>query len=793
MAKETDAEKIFQRGQSLLDDGQYVTALVEFDTALKANPDHHRARTARGRLLDRVCEKPDEALADFEFVLASDPNDYEALVGAGELFLGREQLTQAHWSFSRAARVDLQSISAQLLDGEALLKAHRLREAETVFRNVATRDPSSGKALAGLASVLIKRSGYSREIVQLFKQAIAIEDDLVSARVELGEVLLGVDRFEEAFEQFEAVVNRRMWEKAQRRRQQIGFYLRTRLSGAIALLELRRFTESLDWLAEFTVPDDPIEDEKDFFRGVLYLRGEALAGLGMYGRATAELDRIGDGHNPWEIFAAFKTADIYQRQGRFRERWASLARLSLIREDILLRNPAANLPEHDRLCAIAASYLGDFEQAITLLDNLISLDSKDHASYGYKALILREWSEFCPERASELYAGFREAALEADRLLEHQLRNIDSSTRFLAVGVLAMAGSRFDKANQNLHEALKRDPDGPVPAFYLGIAKIQLNETLEGLNLLKQAHDADRDDVDIQTHLAEAHIRAGDLDEAERHYRQILRVAPGHVEAQIGLGRTLSAIGENDQSIAFEGAIESFSRALAFADGAEREEPDRRDGSGRLTSQRRADVLYARGYARVMQAKAASAFSNAQTNELSRALRDFKAAQRIDSRHFLSGRAIDELRPLTKGRLGGRSGAWTSILLVVLASLVLILGTGNFLLAEHPRLGAAEWASVTLGCLLFLVAGSSLPDLQKLKVAGAELEKASVQIDTSPALSNVQRAVFQSIFEHFPFPRFPSVPLGIDDGGSPNPLQRERLEAKDSALKVVKSDDPEKP
>ncbi len=84
---------------------EHETAVYYFACACSINPDFRQARLARGVLLSRELEQYDEALAEFNWLLAKNDDD-------GEVKLNRAMLYQQIGNFE-AALADFEAYTAQ--------------------------------------------------------------------------------------------------------------------------------------------------------------------------------------------------------------------------------------------------------------------------------------------------------------------------------------------------------------------------------------------------------------------------------------------------------------------------------------------------------------------------------------------------------------------------------------------------------------------------------------------------------------------------------------------------------
>jgi len=331
-----------------------------------------------------------------------------------------------------------------------------------------------------------------------------------------------------------------------------------------------------------------------------------------------------------------------------------------------------------------------------------------------------------------------------------------------------------------------------MPYAKLGVINLRERQPDKAIPLLQEALKRNPDDLDVKSSLAEAYLRAEKLDDAETTYRQVLNIAPNHVQSSIGLGEVCMAMGAKDSDRYTEG-MEHFSRALETAE-------NEKIRSKYLKKQEKAAVYYQRGYASVQLYEGFG--SRKDTKLLEAAKRDFDLCQKLNPLHQKARRAKEKVdkrlayfsRDRLTDTIGPKTIYWMSItvfLVVQLAFFIMpLLNRPSLVLSDKslqaaaaqaspeelksltalknlrfsnsadlanavkplllaanvekvtaavlqnaervkpvenfPELEGGYYALLTFGSLLFMVVGLYLPQILKLRVAGIELEKSSV-------------------------------------------------------------------
>ena len=131
----------------------------------------------------------DEAIAQFEIVLASHPADPDANFQIGSAFMEKGELSLAARHFERTLQAEPKSPEAETNLANVLLDSGQLDEAVAHYRNVVQREPDSALAHYNLA-VGLHRLGNLPEAIAHYKEALRIEPGYPDADRFLGEALL---------------------------------------------------------------------------------------------------------------------------------------------------------------------------------------------------------------------------------------------------------------------------------------------------------------------------------------------------------------------------------------------------------------------------------------------------------------------------------------------------------------------------------------------------------------------------------------------------------------------------
>lgn len=541
---------------------------------------------------------------------------------------------------------------------------------------------------------------------------------------------------------------------------------------------------------------------RDASADTYYYQGALLMDMYRYEEATAAFQKVLD-LNPDDIYATHNLAAIPYNQGRYEEASKKLRRAIEVYKkqkpflDRAIDDGSVNTDEafyHATLLMITQSNKHD--EAANILKNGLEFDQNNPS-------ILRALSELYREQKEELldsvsnpekskcYWQAMEYFQRAEKLLKELLERSSNYYFLLDLGELYLGHEDYDKARSCFEQARAKDDKSVTPYAKLGVIHLRERQPDKAIPLLQDALKLNPDDLEVKSSLAEAYLRAEKLDDAEATYRQVLNIAPNHVQSYIGLGEVCIAMGAKDSDRYSEG-IEHFSRALDVGE-------NERIRSKYLKKHEKSAVYYQRGYARVQVYEGLG--SRKDTKLLEAAQKDFDSCIQLNPLHQKAKRAKEKvdkrLAYFSRDRLtetiGPRTIYCMSITVFVVVQLAFFLmpffnrpslivsdktleaasahaspeelqglrslknsefsnrdelsNTVKPLLKTNaekvtaavlenaervkpienfPELAGGYYALLTFGSLLFMVVGLYLPQILKLRVAGIELEKSSV-------------------------------------------------------------------
>jgi tetratricopeptide (TPR) repeat protein len=401
---------------------------------------------------------------------------------------------------------------------EALDNFHagRVREAETLCRELVERDPVNARALH-LLGVLAHQSGRNDAAVELISRAVALEAGNAEFHYNLGVALQTLGRSEEAVASY---------------RQALGLQphrAEAHNNLGHALLQQGRLGDALPCF------EQAVRLRPDYAEAH-HNRGEALRQLGKPSEAEASL-REAVRLRPDHVAAGIDLGRVLADQGKDDEAEASFRLALRLRPD--------HAGAHNHLGLLLLRH-GQLEQARDCFEQALRGDPADADAHNNLGVVLREQG-----RPDEAVACFHRAlALQPDHAGAHN-----------NLGRVCEDRGRLEEAAARYRLALCYQPGDASVQNNLGNALTRMSRPDEALPCYQQAVRLQSQEPVFHSNLANALTLAGRPEEAEVCCRQALRLRPGFANARHNLAITLAAQGK-------------FAEALAHNEEALRIEPD---------------------------------------------------------------------------------------------------------------------------------------------------------------------------------------------------------------------------
>ncbi len=359
----------------------------------------------------------------------------------------------------------------------------------------------------------------------------------------------------------------------------------------------------------------------------------------------------------------------------------------------------------------------------------LCLEEKDSRSAGNssRATDLKHSST---DPKADAYWHARDAYGRAESLINvPKNKGIENLFLLQQLAQLHLAMKEYNKASDILNKILENNHEYVLGHAGFGTLYMHQKYYKAAIEEFETANRNDPYNLTIRTNLAEAYRNDEQLLSAETEYKEILSVAPEHIESHMGLGEVYTAMGDAEvDSELYNLAICHFQKGIEIAT----------NGTGkRLTTKKLAAAYYSLGYARVKLYEV----SDVRRDEsfLRETLKDFKNCFINDPDHHKAKIAQEKLeKRLRQLRFQRFAETIASGIVVLLSMFVFIIIQFHFFSnVEIIKVNYGNYALLTFGSILLVVAGLFLPHVLKLKVgaSGIELEKSPVeQITTSSSL-----------------------------------------------------------
>jgi predicted O-linked N-acetylglucosamine transferase (SPINDLY family) len=185
--------------------GDSLSAVRLLRRALLVDPQSAAARCALG-VAFAALQRPDEALACYDDLIALKSDFVDAHLNRGNLLLGLGRFTEAVASFDKVIAIDPHHVNALYDRGYALQELGRFADAIACYDSVLTVKPAHVPALVNRGAAF-KDLRQTEKAIADFDLALAIEPDQTIGWTNRGEALLVLGRLGEALASFDKALS----------------------------------------------------------------------------------------------------------------------------------------------------------------------------------------------------------------------------------------------------------------------------------------------------------------------------------------------------------------------------------------------------------------------------------------------------------------------------------------------------------------------------------------------------------------------------------------------------------
>ncbi len=610
--------------------------------------------------------------------------------------------------------------------GNCLYRLRRLDEAVGMYKRALDLDHEYAKSIHNYG-VILEGQGRYGEALEKYQEAVTIEPEDFTNYIAWGNALLAMNNYEGAIDKYQHAIDLKR-------------HADVYIPWGFALSRAKDYDGALEKYKQAA------EIEPNSARAYLGW-GNVLAEIGCYDEAYEKFRKAIE-VNPADInatYAAHNKGEYLFRQGRYaqgkrawkkaRQAYERTRQAAVKSMDTDYFQYYGNMVQtiFGELDDAEKIYLEGLEWDPDNIDMLTSLSSLH---------IEKKDESRNKTGGADTYWKARKYFQQAYGALTSRLKSQADSSLLLKLGQLLlslgdyMTSAERQEAEEQLLKALATDQKSADILTNLGVLYARKKDFKRAIQYFSDALNIDPKDLNVWSNLAEAYLKAaleehadpGLKEMAEKEFKQVLEVAPNHVESIIGLGEVYKAMGDmaKDEDLYLR-AIELFLQGIGIADSDV--------GSKKLKRKELAAAYYSIGYSKVKLHEAAKP---ARGDGLLHEARDyFTMSFNDDPENYKAKRAVEKLDKrltLSSSRLVDTFGPW----LIFLAAISVFVVAQTIVIGKQPPfkdLEAKYYVLLSFGSLVFAIAGLYLPQLLKLKVAGIELEKSAVdQIATPGAL-----------------------------------------------------------
>jgi tetratricopeptide (TPR) repeat protein len=660
----------------------------------------------------------DDARKFYEQALAIDDNHAESLVGIGFLYERSGDFKNAQRSYTRAADLDPCNEWTHYQIGLCLVKQKRYEEAIEAFDkaikiNAFFAEANNGKGYA------FYEQGKLKEALEEFKKCQVIDKYFIKAYRNAGNILVRDVSFDEANTLFERAVTINPE------------YISGYMAWGSGLVAQRLFDSAVEkFIAAHKLDPDNLH--------YLINIADARKCQGQFEDAIRYCISAMQKNKDFP-YAYFIKGQCHWAMGDYsvaRESWETAA--GLFRKMMHDKSGKPNAAFCHTYGFLLFNYLKRFEDAERVL--LSGLDSSpDDLKILYDLVCMYiEWGNDVISSAdvqkARLHMKAHEYFNKAVSILTARLTqsNNEDWIYLWQLGNFYLKIGDNDKAKEFLEKAVQKNDRMPETHTELGVVYFRLERYTDACKFFEKSHLIDQYDYNAWSNLAETYLRLSEkkldkIRKAEAEYKKILKYVPLHLDSLVGLGAVYLAMAEVSEKIFFQKAVNCFQEALDLVNNG--------NGSRTLTRKQIVALHYSLGYVRLKMY-----IETRSTALLLAAYRDFSHCLHIDPDYF-SAR-------IARNNIIKSYGSVRHIIESVMSPVIILLSFFVFMVAQlgfiyghkvnvviykmymplihvsYPiqSVDATAYGTITIFSILLMVVGAYLPQIQKIKGGGIEIE-----------------------------------------------------------------------
>ncbi len=253
--------------------------------------------TERGNLYYQK-QKYDEALEHLNQALKLRPDDYDARMWIGFVYLGKEECTRAEREFQNLTEAQARFAGAHIGLGFAKLCSGDAAKALTYFRKALQLEPYNASAYRGMGIAYAAQERWE-DSDAAYIEAIHLSPAPATLHVDLGRSYLNQEKVDQAEAEYQLA-------------RKLNPYSQEALLGLVQImLNQRKETQALSLAKEAIALDDSNKNAQYFLGLLTVLQGEPQAGAEILKKVLDE--------EPENTYAHYLTGIAYCEMGRYRD------------------------------------------------------------------------------------------------------------------------------------------------------------------------------------------------------------------------------------------------------------------------------------------------------------------------------------------------------------------------------------------------------------------------------------------------------------------------------------------
>lgn len=502
---EKQKQKHYRKGLILARRGRFAEAVVEYQKALKIDPQMAEAQYELGQCYGRL-QYHEQAIMALDRARALDPQlTLETLLQIADIYAASERPALAEKMCHEVLEIDSDNVGAMVFLGELKWKEKKAAEARSWFEKVLALDPSHMESRMTLAEIAMLEGRYDAAEEHLKKITTEIDPTDPAARLALAKIYRFTDRKEEAINTLQQVL--------------VNDPTHFLARGALAEVyySVGRFDDARKE-AEAFIEASPGNPQAHYLLGTVSLK------QGDYESAVIHLTRAAN--SP----AAF--ADVHYLLGLALKGKNQQAQAITAFQKALAMEP------------------GNSQYRLMLAQTFLVEGSFEKAQREIRAVLSKEPENEYARQLSVQADALRQALEHIDSLLASE-GIPEEIANSIKMGLKAFRAGDLRKAQSLCEGSLEAAPDSPLLLNLLGLVYLKQSELERALSYFLQASNADPQFAASYVNMANIYMAIGSHEQAAQTYRKAVELSPKDQLVRLKFARALILMKRYDEAETF--------------------------------------------------------------------------------------------------------------------------------------------------------------------------------------------------------------------------------------------------